>query len=745
MSMKKNLSRVVLLSSAIFLVSCGDKEAAADKSLESNPAIIVADTVAPASNAIEPALTPDTAIVIAELPEIQAEQPTPDMALSTVPNATATTGTSPGKIMIIMDSSGSMWGQINGESKRDIARAALRQMLPQLPLTSDIGLMAYGHRRKGDCGDIEMLSQPKAQNAEALADKVDELRPMGKTPLTAAVRQAADILKIEENKSTIILITDGIETCSADPCATGAELEASGVDFTTHVVGFGLTEQEGRQVACLAAETGGKYFEAANAVELGEALEQVAEVVEEIPEPIVEVPEASVKAPPSAEIGSSFLVEWDGPDDNIERDYIDLVPPGYTRLSGELSYQYTRNGNPATMRAPKEPGTYTIRYIWRGPQGSRAIAETSIEIVDADVVLIAPERIGAGVYFNVEWQGPGNERDYVDLVPAGYTKTSGELSYAYTNQGSSLELQAPTQAGAYELRYIADASDGRRALTTIPLEVLEAHAELAFNPEVSLGQEVEVYWKGPNTKNDYIDLVPRGEMSTRSERSYFYTKRGNPFKLRVPAEPGEYDIRYILQGPEKRFILAREPLSLRDVSASLSFPNTAAAGANLEISWQGPAAKNDYIDIVPRGYTNTRGEKSYAYTKTGNPLSLRLPGTAGEYDVRYILAASNGRAVKAVEPITIIAAEATLTFNGKAKAGETLTITWIGPNNKNDYIDLVAKGSTATRGEIAYAYTKNGSPASIKLPDEPGLYDVRYIMAAVDGRKIVATKSVTVE
>ena len=82
---------------------------------------------------------------------------------------------------------------------------------------------------------------------------------LGKTPLSAAVKQAAEALRYTEDKATVVLITDGLETCNADPCALGKELEQSGVDFTAHVVGFGLTADEGRQVACLAENTGGKY------------------------------------------------------------------------------------------------------------------------------------------------------------------------------------------------------------------------------------------------------------------------------------------------------------------------------------------------------------------------------------------------------------------------------------------------------------------------------------------------------
>ena len=125
--------------------------------------------------------------------------------------------------------------------------------------------MAYGHREKGSCDDIELVVPPAAGTANAITPAADNLKFLGKTPLTAAVKQAAEALKYTEDKATVILITDGLETCNADPCALGKELEAAGVDFTAHVVGFGLTAEEGKQVACLAENTGGKYIQADDA------------------------------------------------------------------------------------------------------------------------------------------------------------------------------------------------------------------------------------------------------------------------------------------------------------------------------------------------------------------------------------------------------------------------------------------------------------------------------------------------
>lgn len=176
------------------------------------------------------------------------------------------------KAIIVLDASGSMWGQIDGKPKLEIARQALRTVLQSVPADMELGLLAYGHREKGNCDDMELVVPPAAGRADAIASAADNLKFLGKTPLTASVRQAAEALRYTEEKATVILITDGLETCEADPCAVGRELEQSGIDFTAHVVGFGLTAEEGRQVACLAENTGGRYIQASDASALEEAL-----------------------------------------------------------------------------------------------------------------------------------------------------------------------------------------------------------------------------------------------------------------------------------------------------------------------------------------------------------------------------------------------------------------------------------------------------------------------------------------
>jgi len=179
--------------------------------------------------------------------------------------------------LLVLDASGSMWGQVKGKPKVEIAREAVATMLKTWPADESLGLIAYGHRRKGDCADIEVVSTPKRLDKSAFTQRVNSLQAKGMTPITASVRLAAEQLKSTEQKATVILVSDGEETCKADPCALGKELEAAGVDFTAHVIGFDLPEGPARQqLQCLAGTTGGRYIEARDAGELNAALGEVA-------------------------------------------------------------------------------------------------------------------------------------------------------------------------------------------------------------------------------------------------------------------------------------------------------------------------------------------------------------------------------------------------------------------------------------------------------------------------------------
>src|SRR5699024_11159038 len=62
----------------------------------------------------------------------------------------------PADSILVFDASGSMWGQIDGINKIVTAREVVSQLVDKLPANQRLGLLAYGHNRKGDCQDIEI-------------------------------------------------------------------------------------------------------------------------------------------------------------------------------------------------------------------------------------------------------------------------------------------------------------------------------------------------------------------------------------------------------------------------------------------------------------------------------------------------------------------------------------------------------------------------------------------------------------
>lgn len=159
-------------------------------------------------------------------------------------------------IMLVLDASGSMWGQIDGKAKVLIAREVIADLLSDWDENIALGLTVYGHRKEGDCEDIEVVIPMSQAGADAVLKAVNRIRPKGKTPLSSAVRRAAEELRYKEARAVVLLVTDGKENCGHDPCEVGAQLAMDGIDFTCHVIGFDVKKEDHAGLQCLADNTG---------------------------------------------------------------------------------------------------------------------------------------------------------------------------------------------------------------------------------------------------------------------------------------------------------------------------------------------------------------------------------------------------------------------------------------------------------------------------------------------------------
>ncbi|MCB1622492.1 MAG: VWA domain-containing protein, partial [Thiothrix sp.] len=275
------------------------------------------------------------------------------------------------RTMLVLDASGSMWGQLDGKTKIEIAREALGRLVDDWPARREVGLVAYGHRSKGDCRDIETILPVGPLDANRLKKTVAGINPKGKTPLSAAVRQAAEAMKYTEEKATVVLLSDGRETCDMDPCALGTELEKLGVDFTAHVIGFDVASSEDQAgLRCLAENTGGLFIPAANAEELNAALEQTAKAPEPEPVPMPEepapaptAPQAELQAPAEAVKGTLLKVGLKA-EDGLDG-YVYLYAKGRDKYLSYGNVRAAKTGGyqPAELRLPAATGEFTLKWL----------------------------------------------------------------------------------------------------------------------------------------------------------------------------------------------------------------------------------------------------------------------------------------------------------------------------------------------------------------------------------------------
>ncbi len=190
------------------------------------------------------------------------------------PSASVTQIPTPSRVVFILDASGSMLGRVGEEEKMAVARRVLKESIAKLPDAAEVGLIAYGHRRKNDCADIEVLSQLKSIDKPALQSQIDALKPSGMTPITNSLQQALDIVRSQPagGPITVVLVSDGLETCKGDPCKLAADAKKAGLNFVLHVIGFDVGKISVAQLECVAQAGGGQYFGAQNAAELSAAL-----------------------------------------------------------------------------------------------------------------------------------------------------------------------------------------------------------------------------------------------------------------------------------------------------------------------------------------------------------------------------------------------------------------------------------------------------------------------------------------
>ncbi|WP_045836021.1 VWA domain-containing protein [Hyphomicrobium sp. 99] len=179
--------------------------------------------------------------------------------------------------MVVLDGSGSMWARLppDNRAKIDIVREKLGGLLAQ-PNSTRLGLVSFGHRRRGDCNDVELIAGPESPR-QAVLDPIAKLNPRGPGPLTAALKVAMGAIG-QSRPAQILFIGDGADNCQQDTCAVASNLAKTFPGVAVQVIGIGIPANERPRMACIADATGGHFYDITDSNGLTAAINEATEL-----------------------------------------------------------------------------------------------------------------------------------------------------------------------------------------------------------------------------------------------------------------------------------------------------------------------------------------------------------------------------------------------------------------------------------------------------------------------------------
>lgn len=612
--------------------------------------------------------------------------------------------------ILVMDGSGSMWGQIDGVNKIVIARDVVGDLLDSFPQDQNLGLTVYGHRERGNCADIETVVAPGSDTKAQIRDAVNAINPRGKTPMTDAIIAAAEALRYTEEAATVILVSDGIETCNPDPCAAAQALEEAGINFTAHVVGFDVTDPAAlAQMQCLAEETGGQFLTAANASELTTALTTV------VAEPVY-VPQ-TVKL-----VG---VLQRGGPE---------ITEPIRWNILPETGANIDGNGPGFALDLPG--GGYNVVGI-RETDSAEAGITFDVAALETDqgqrveVVFPEPEPAPTEVTFRAVI---GTATGAVIDTPV-FWDISSEADGMILEEETANPLQAMLKQGSHTVTaYWAEqevSSPSRQFIVTAdPREIVVVFEPPAITASIGApstavaGSTIEVTWDGPANTGDYIGIGKTGVSGSARWRNYAPVADGMPLQLLVPPEPGQYAISYFDDATKD--VLGAAQIDVLPAEITISGPAEVSVSEAFEVAWTGPDYSEDFIGVGIVGASGSAQWKNYTPTAEGSPLTLRAPAAPGDYVIKYFFNQENWPAFEV--PLTVVEPQVSLTAPSEADVSQMIEVAWTGPNTPGDFVGIGRVGASGSGQWRNYTSTADGNPLQLMTPSEPGDYVIKYFL-----------------
>jgi len=260
---------------------------------------------------------------------------------------------------------------------------------------------------------------------------------------------------------------------------------------------------------------------------------------------------------------------------------------------------------------------------------------------------------------------------------------------------------------------------------------------------VLAGSKFEVSWTGTVNTQLYINIVPMGT-DEGEFGNYIVVRDAANGDVQAPPEPGMYEVRYILREGSKT--IASVPVEVTEPNVTIAAAGEVRAGETIRVTWTGTVSGRDYVNLVPLG---TPDDEFGVYTQVRDDTEkdLKAPDETGLYEVRYLL--REGSRVLARQTVEVLAADAQLNTGGEILApdtgtpGSTIEVGWSVQSESADQRITIARGDQAIFTWLSATKITGAPPVAMTLPDEPGVYEIRFLdlsNQAVLSRKTIEVK-----
>ena len=181
-------------------------------------------------------------------------------------------------LVILVDASDRMAGQIEARTKIDIVREALTGIVKDLPEGVSTRFILQRKRQTSDSDRTEYFASPVLVNKLVITSFIRSLALEGDQPMGLPALEMQDGAGMDAG--TILWVSAGQDGSRPDPCPLITKLRGAGGKFSFHVIGLGLSDTGKTGLADFAKSARGVFHVAGNATELGSVLREAVVQVE---------------------------------------------------------------------------------------------------------------------------------------------------------------------------------------------------------------------------------------------------------------------------------------------------------------------------------------------------------------------------------------------------------------------------------------------------------------------------------